>query len=85
MSLWARFEQPISSALAASSERFGVRVIAGPRFGVGGQFERHLRLPFTLPEAEIGEAIRRLSLAVRALPERQARSAEPAHGLLSGV
>ncbi|WP_161882371.1 PLP-dependent aminotransferase family protein [Deinococcus alpinitundrae] len=86
LSLWARLPQPISSALAASSERFGVRVIAGPRFGVGGQFERHLRLPFTLPEAEIGEAIRRLSRAAQAVSARpQGKAASEMGGLLSGV
>ncbi|AWN23698.1 DNA-binding transcriptional regulator [Deinococcus irradiatisoli] len=85
LSLWAALPQPVSSLLASTSERFGVRVIAGPRFGTQGQFERHLRLPFTLPETELGEAVGRLARAVRALPQEHHRSAEPARGVLSGV
>ncbi|MGY4642781.1 MocR-like transcription factor YczR [Cellulomonas sp. URHB0016] len=52
LSLWADLGAPVSSALAAVSPRHGVRVVPGPAFGVDGNFERHLRLPFSeTPEA----------------------------------
>jgi bifunctional pyridoxal-dependent enzyme with beta-cystathionase and maltose regulon repressor activities len=40
-----------------------VRVAAGPRFGVDGAFERFLRLPYSLPEATLAEAVERLAVA----------------------
>ena len=40
-----------------------MRVAPGPRFGVDGTMERFLRLPFTLPEADLVEAVRRLAAA----------------------
>lgn len=63
LSLWAELPTPVSSALAATSERFGVRLAAGPRFGIDGAFERFLRLPYTLDPADLGEAVDRLALA----------------------
>ena len=44
--VFARFD-------AALAESLGGRVAAGPRFGVGGAFERFLRLPFTLDEGQL--------------------------------
>ena len=35
----------------------------GPRFGLDGTLERFLRLPFTLPAADLVEAVRRLAAA----------------------
>lgn len=67
LSLWVTLPGPFSSALAARAERFGVRVAAGPRFSADGLLERHLRLPYTLPEPELAEAIRRLARAASAL------------------
>jgi bifunctional pyridoxal-dependent enzyme with beta-cystathionase and maltose regulon repressor activities len=46
-----------------------VTIAAGPRFGVGGAFERHLRLPYTLPPDKLTEAIRRLARARQALAQ----------------
>lgn len=85
LSLWAELPQPISSALAASAEQFGVRLIAGPRFGSGGQFERQLRLPFTLPQDQLEEAVRRLARAEQAVSGGAHRSAPPSRGMLGGV
>ena len=62
LSLWAELPAPLSSALAAMAEHHGVRVAAGPRFGVDCAFERFIRLPFTLPEPELSEAVERLAL-----------------------
>ena len=72
LSLWAELPAPVSSALAATSERFGVRIAAGPRFGVDGAFERFVRLPFTLPPAELAEAADRLAQAYAGLRPTQA-------------
>ncbi len=67
LALWAGLPGPFSSALAATCERFGVRISAGPRFGVRGAFERFLRLPFALPEEQLGEALDRVARACAAL------------------
>jgi DNA-binding transcriptional MocR family regulator len=60
VTLWVELDAPISTALARAGEAYGVRVAAGPRFGVDGTLERFLRLPFTLPAADLDEAVRRL-------------------------
>ncbi|WP_367269500.1 PLP-dependent aminotransferase family protein [uncultured Brevundimonas sp.] len=65
LSLWARLPQPISSALTIAAEAEGLRLAAGPRFGVDGAFERRLRLPYTLPEDQLDEAVIRLGRAAR--------------------
>ncbi len=63
LSLWAELPAPVSSALAATCERFGVRLAAGPRFGVDGAFERFVRVPYTLSPDQLGQAVDRLALA----------------------
>lgn len=65
LSLWSRLPQPISSALTIAAETEGLRLAAGPRFGVDGAFERRLRLPYTLPEDQLDEAVIRLGRAAR--------------------
>lgn len=67
VTLWARFPEPVGSRLAAIAPDHGVTIAAGPRFGVGGAFERHVRLPYTLPAPRLTEAVRRLAAAHRAL------------------
>ncbi|MEA2382377.1 MAG: hypothetical protein QOH72_2348 [Solirubrobacteraceae bacterium] len=67
LSLWAELDAPRSSALAAVADRHGVRVAAGPRFGVAGAFERFVRLPYNLPEPVLAEAVQRLAVAWRAV------------------
>jgi len=63
LSLWAELPAPVSTSMAATSERFGVRLAAGPRFGVDGAFERFMRLPFTLPPDTLTEVVGRLAQA----------------------
>ena len=63
LSVWAELPNPVSTALAAASPRHGLRIAAGPRFGVGGAFERFVRLPFTLPTDRLDEAVLRLARA----------------------
>ena len=56
-------------ALAAIADRYGLRLAAGPRFGVDGAFERFVRLPFSLPEPVLQDAAARLAVAWRAVSE----------------
>ena len=65
--LWAELDAARSSALAAIADRHGVRIAPGPRFGIDGAFERHLRLPYCLPEAVLEDAVGRLAAAWRAV------------------
>jgi len=69
LTLWVELDAPRSTALAAVADRHGIRVAAGPRFGVDGAFERFVRLPYTLPEPVLEEAAARLQLAWRAVAE----------------
>ena len=66
LSLWCRLPAPISTALAVVAPDVGIRLAAGPRFGVGGAFEQYLRLPFTLPPEQLETAV----LALRAAQDR---------------
>jgi len=63
LSLWARLDAPVSSALAHAAERQRLRLVPGPRFGSGANLEGYLRLPFTLHEAELPDAVGRLAAA----------------------
>jgi DNA-binding transcriptional MocR family regulator len=63
LSLWARLDAPVSSALARAAERQRLQLVPGPRFGSGVNLEGYLRLPFTLPEAELHDAAARLAAA----------------------
>ncbi|WP_431974675.1 PLP-dependent aminotransferase family protein [Micromonospora haikouensis] len=72
VTLWVELDGPISSALARAAEEVGVRLAPGPRFGLDGTLERFLRLPFTLPAADLAEAVGRLA-AVRYDLDRASR------------
>ncbi|MEC5181222.1 MocR-like transcription factor YczR [Arthrobacter sp. CG_A4] len=63
LSVWCRLPAPISTALAVVAPDFGIRLAAGPRFGVGGAFEYYLRVPFTLPPEQLEAAVRALRAA----------------------
>ena len=66
LSVWCRLPAPISTALAVIAPDFGIRLAAGPRFGVGGAFEHYLRVPFTLPPEQLKAAV----LALRSAQDR---------------
>jgi DNA-binding transcriptional MocR family regulator len=79
LSLWVELDAPRSSALAAVAAQHGVRLAAGPRFGVDGAFERFVRIPYTLPAPVLGEAVERLTVAWRAVaPDGADAPPEPA-------
>ena len=81
--LWVELDAPRSTALAAIADRYGLRLAAGPRFGVDGAFERFLRLPFSLPEPVLEDAAARLALAWRAVSESPPPAAERAPALVA--
>lgn len=60
LSWWIELPKPIATVFAASAESIGIRIGAGPRFGVEGAFERYLRLPFTLEPTQMRMALERL-------------------------
>ena len=66
LSIWCRLPAPVSTALAVIAPDFGLRLAAGPRFGVGGALEHYLRVPFTLPSDQLETAV----LALRAAQDR---------------
>ncbi|MET9175786.1 PLP-dependent aminotransferase family protein [Streptomyces misionensis] len=78
VTLWATFPEPISSRLAAIAPDHGVTIAAGPRFGIGGAFERNIRLPYTLPPRQLAQAIRRLAKAEQALARGATGTHRPA-------
>lgn len=67
LSLWVELGEPVSSRLTGAARRHDVLLAAGPRFGVDGAFERHLRLPYTLRADRMDAALERLLLAWRGL------------------
>jgi DNA-binding transcriptional MocR family regulator len=83
LSLWVELDAPRSTALAAIADRYGLRLAAGPRFGVDGAFERFVRLPFSLPEPVLEDAAARLAVAWRAVTESAPAAAEPSTALVA--
>lgn len=67
LTLWAGLGAPISTALTLAARREGVLLTAGPRFGLGGSFERFLRLPFGLAPAQAEQTVDALVRASAAL------------------
>jgi DNA-binding transcriptional MocR family regulator len=61
LSAWVRLPAPVATRLAAAAARRGIVVTPGPSFSVDGTFERHLRLPFTLPPEDLDAAVRALA------------------------
>jgi DNA-binding transcriptional MocR family regulator len=52
LSAWVGLPAPVSSQLTLAARPHGLLVTAGPRFGVDGAYERHLRLAIT-PRPEL--------------------------------
>ncbi|GAA4742976.1 hypothetical protein GCM10025783_13080 [Amnibacterium soli] len=63
--IWATLPDARSSLLVPAAAAVGLRITAGPRFGLDGAFERQLRIPITRPAAESADAIGRLAAAWR--------------------
>ncbi|MGW5360493.1 MocR-like transcription factor YczR [Actinopolymorpha pittospori] len=77
LSLWCELEAPVSSDLAVLAAQHGVRLVSGPKFGVDGAFERYVRLPFALPEADLGTAVTRIADAYATLTRDGPRGLSP--------
>ena len=67
MALWVQLPSPMSSALSAAASRLGLDLPPGPRFGVDGTLERFVRIPYTLPDDQLTEAIELLARAWRSV------------------
>ncbi len=67
MALWVQLPAPMSSALAAAAARLGLDLPPGPRFGLDGTLERFVRIPYTLPDDQLTEAIEMLARAWRSV------------------
>lgn len=78
VTLWAELDGPVSSALSRAAEEVGVRLAPGPRFGLDGTLERFLRLPFTLPAADLTEAVGRIAAVRYGLDRATPQWREPA-------
>lgn len=63
MSLWVRLPAPMSSAVSAAASRMGLEIPPGPRFGVDGTLERFIRVPYTLPDEQLIDAVQVLARA----------------------
>jgi DNA-binding transcriptional MocR family regulator len=63
LALWAELPSAKSTILAAAAEAQGLRIAPGTRFGIDGAFERFIRLPFSLAEDRLSEAMGRLAFA----------------------
>ena len=61
LSAWARLPLPLATRLAAAAGRENLGVVPGPSFSTDGAFEHFLRLPYTLPERDLDEAVRTLA------------------------
>ncbi|WP_147392079.1 MocR-like transcription factor YczR [Amnibacterium setariae] len=72
LSIWAGLPEARSSLLVPAAAAVGVRIVAGPRFGVDGAFERNLRIP-------IGGAPAATAAAVGLLAEAWRRTAAGLH------
>jgi DNA-binding transcriptional MocR family regulator len=73
VSLWVELDAPVATALARAAEDVGVRLTAGPQFGVDGTMERFVRVPYTLPAPDLVEVVRRLAKARAAVDRPGAR------------
>jgi hypothetical protein len=60
-----------------AGERHGLRLAAGPRFGLDGAFERRLRLPYTYPVDVLVDAADRLAAAYRSVAEGSVAQSRP--------
>lgn len=67
LSVWAELDAPLATPLSVAAAQYGVLLVSGSRFGVDGTLERFLRLPFSLPEPRLEEAVTRLALAWHSL------------------
>jgi len=62
---WVNLGAPLSSQLTLAARTEGLQIAAGPRFGIDGEFERFLRIPFSYSEADTVRGVDALAAAWR--------------------
>jgi len=77
ISAWVRLGMPVATRLSEVSRICGLAITPGPMFGIDGSFEDYIRLPLTLTNEMLTEAMQRLVrawAAVRDTPAAKPRS-----------
>jgi len=72
--LWCRLPGAYSTALTAAAGQHGLRLAAGPRFGLGHAFEDRLRLPFACPPDLLRRGVALLARADQDVSGHRGRS-----------
>lgn len=67
LTAWVNLGAPVSSQLTLAARAEGLLITAGPRFGIDGAFERHLRIPFGYTPEETDAAVDALARAWESL------------------
>jgi DNA-binding transcriptional MocR family regulator len=77
VALWIALGLPVSSPLALAARERGLILSSGPRFGVDGGHERHLRIPFTAAPDVLEQAVEVLAEVWPQARDRGRPLAEP--------
>ncbi|MQA05125.1 MAG: aminotransferase class I/II-fold pyridoxal phosphate-dependent enzyme [Streptosporangiales bacterium] len=77
LTLWCAMPEPVATPLAGVAARHDLLLAPGPRFGPGASFERFVRLPYTLPNEQIDDAVDRIAWAYTAVRTGSTQTAEP--------
>lgn len=77
VALWVELDAPLSAALVLAARARGIHLSSGSRFAVDGTHERHLRIPFTAPAADLRRAV---AVLAELWPAVCAAAPEPAGG-----
>jgi len=67
LTAWVGLGEPVSSQLTIAARASGLLLAAGPRFGVDGEFERFIRIPFSYSKADTDRGIAALQQAWESL------------------
>ncbi|WP_431800875.1 PLP-dependent aminotransferase family protein [Microbacterium sp. bgisy203] len=57
VAMWVELDAPLGSGLVIAARSRGVYLSAGSRFAVDGAHDRHLRIPFTAPTADLARGV----------------------------
>lgn len=63
MALWAELPEARSGVLSIAARNHGLGLVAGPNFAPAGGLDRWIRLPYTVPDAELDQVGPRLAAA----------------------
>lgn len=82
VAMWVELDAPLSSGLVLAARAEGVYLSAGSRFAVDGSHDRHLRIPFTAPAADLRRAVEVLA---RVWPTVRSAAPAPEGALLEAL